>query len=60
MKSLILICLFVTGCAGSFQIGKPQGEITRAELSAAFQQRDQMILDLGKQLKELQDGWIKK
>lgn len=60
MKSLILVCLLITGCAGSFQIGKPQADISRAEVATALQQRDQMILDLGKQLKELQDGWVKK
>lgn len=60
MKKIIIACLVLSGCAASFQVGQTKSDISRAEIATAFQQRDQVIADLVKQIKPIVDSWVKK
>lgn len=56
----LLVCILLTGCAASFQIGQTKADVTRAEIAEALQQRDRAIAELTKQLKPILDSWVKK
>lgn len=52
MKALILISLLLTGCSASFQLGQSKG-VSKDEIAQAFQQRDQVLVALGKEIEKL-------
>lgn len=60
MKRLILVCLVLSGCAGNFQLGKTAPDVSREEVTAAFQERDRAIAGLVQAVKELQGEKVKK
>lgn len=49
----LLVCILLTGCAGSFQIG-PKVSVTREEIGAALAERDRAIEMLIAKVKSLE------
>lgn len=55
MKVLTVALFLLSGCAGSFELGRTRGELKREEVIAAFSQRDALLVALEKRLKAIEE-----